>query len=574
MATTKQQKITAIRLAFDLIDLPTAQHKAGLAGLLLQIRSMQERTQEFTETDIPEIIESSATSATISFTQRSLQAIFDDLYSARVVEVPVASKWPKQKPKRIEEHEQQDPASGKTKKVKRYIYDVVQPHSPFLRQHFPDGDGLWLKLWREMIWAIPRGKPTTRGPFNDRGGERPTTEAAKVWQELLAFEKAAQKNQIRTCKVSSALLLGAQASNAEAVKFNERSDFLLLLHFWQLTVLVFVPQAIDRDGKGEFVGYSLAIPEVANLERFCLDYPRLIARLATTARGFRPAAAVIDIPEQAGLEFIRHLAQLTAQDVQHSRVHRSVHSIDYMHCVKAGNNVKTASAGCVIPNDTLLKDYLAIMRSGATSRGFRNPLFRSGLLRSLLRNRPWHDGMRDMLVQRRWQMFLRCAETPKSVPWFFHDAAAKFDDIESAFKLDLEDYSNMNPTEQAAGKKPATPLSLLVHRLVRTYVQRKTEERCGISWNDFKQKKIKDDAGKERIDVPKEYREAKEKVASTAYLAMRSRRDRDFATFFTASICSTGQFLSEEEYQTVADALLANTEEIKTLCLLALSANS
>ena len=32
-----------VTITYDLFDLPTAQHKAGLAGLLLQIESMQSR---------------------------------------------------------------------------------------------------------------------------------------------------------------------------------------------------------------------------------------------------------------------------------------------------------------------------------------------------------------------------------------------------------------------------------------------------------------------------------------------------------------------------------------------------
>ena len=39
---TKAEPITSVTIPYDLFDLPTAQHKAGLAGLILQIRSMED----------------------------------------------------------------------------------------------------------------------------------------------------------------------------------------------------------------------------------------------------------------------------------------------------------------------------------------------------------------------------------------------------------------------------------------------------------------------------------------------------------------------------------------------------
>ena len=57
--------------------------------------------------------------------------------------------------------------------------------------------------------------------------------------------------------VSTAILLGAQAVNAEGIPFQGQSDQALLLHFWQLTALTFVPQMVDQDGDGEFVGLRL-----------------------------------------------------------------------------------------------------------------------------------------------------------------------------------------------------------------------------------------------------------------------------------------------------------------------------
>ena len=155
--------------------------------------------------------------------------------------------------------------------------------------------------------------------------------------------------------------------------FRGRSDQTLLLHFWPLTVLIFVPQSIDRDGNAEFSGYTLAIPEIADLEAFCEDYPRMLADLDPRPRGYRPAAAVVDIPAQAGLEFLEHLARLTQTAVEKKRIYPSVSSIEYLHLVKVGNNTKVMAAGRVVPRPGLLDRYLRIV--GDRNPVYRNPVF-------------------------------------------------------------------------------------------------------------------------------------------------------------------------------------------------------
>ncbi len=74
--------------------------------------------------------------------------------------------------------------------------------------------------------------------------------------------------------------------------------------------------------------------------------------------------------------------------------------------------------------------------------------------------------------------------------------------------------------------------------------------------------------------MPEAYREAREKVASGTFLEMRSRREQAFVDHFTATFCSVKQFLPEKEFRIVAEALLTEPENVKTLTLLALSANS
>jgi CRISPR-associated protein Cmx8 len=543
-----------------------------LAGLVLLIQSLPDQSKA------PQIEELTPRGTRIRFTKESLQVLFDDLYGARIVEVESASKWPGQTPKgeRLVE-ESDDPESGKVRTKKLYIYDVVQPAGRFLSANLADNRDVWHKLWRDMLWAIPRGKPTTRTPFNECAVQTPCTEGAKMWRELEAFEKARKTNRVRTCEIAGAILLGAQAVNAEGVSFQGRSDETLLLHFWQLTCLTFVPQVVDQDGKSEFIkgGYVLAIPEVSNLTEFTRLFPGMLHELSDKRHGYRPADAVIDLPEQGALEFSLNLARLSAQRVANKRVSYAMNAVDFFQMAKLGNNVKTVVSGRVVLEDGLIERYDGI-------RGeYRNPLFRSAAVRALLRDGPWYRALGDSLVKRPWEFFVKCDETPRSMPWFAADAAAKFKHLTKQAQYEQEEFS-MNPVEETVhdGAREGAPLESIVHRVVQTYVWRKSEEKSGFKYEDFKDKTIADEkTGKSRRAVPPAYSEAKEKICSDAFLAFRSRRGADFVDYFTSTIGQVAQFLPPDDFRVLAEALLRtdgrdNRDDVKTLAMLALSATS
>jgi CRISPR-associated protein Cmx8 len=120
----------------------------------------------------------------------------------------------------------------------------------------------------------------------------------------------------------------------------------------------------------------------------------------------------------------------------------------------------------------------------------------------------------------------------------------------------------------ASGKN----LASRVYEMVRAYAIRKTEGRCRISWESFRESR--DETG--RIKVPEAYREARHKICTDAFLAMRSRRSREeFRDYFIGSICSVPQYLPEDDYQAVAGALGSDGwEDVRSLAMLAMSAHA
>jgi CRISPR-associated protein Cmx8 len=573
MGKAKAKAVTAVEVVvkYDLLDLPTAQHKAGLAGLLLQVRHMERTKGNYPEGAIPVIEKMNATSATLRFTSKSVLGLFDAVYDAQWVEVESKSKWPGKRPKRICEVQEE----GRGNKTKLYVYDAVQPCGRFLRDQYPrmEANKDWHKLWREMLWAIPRKKPMSRIPFEQRANGKNCQEGKAAWKDLVRMEKGRRKNRASTSEVAGSLWLSAQSKNAEAIPFVGRVEHNLLLHFWPLTVLVFQPQEISRDGDNKFAGYSLAIPEVSDLETFAEEYPMLLTALGTEVRGYRPAEAVIDLPAQGALIFLDQIARITARVVEHSEIRQAISAVDYFHFKEGKNDTKVLGAGRVAYHEGLIRGYRAIVGESNERPRYRNPLFRRGLLLALLdpAQPEWYTPLGSMLIEMPWPFFVRSDESPQKIPWFWQDAAARFEDDAESHRSELRRFQEMakeNPAQTSPG--PQTATELLIHRLVRNYLLRKTEDRTGLEWDRIKSKKTPEG----RIDVPREWTDAKEDLAKKVFLEMRSRRDQAFVEHFTATFCSVKQFLSEADYQIVATALLAEWEKVKTLTLLSISANS
>lgn len=118
-------------------------------------------------------------------------------------------------------------------------------------------------------------------------------------------------------------------------------------------------------------------------------------------------------------------------------------------------------------------------------------------------------------------------------------------------------------------------LARRVHDLVARYVYARADARSPVKWETFKDRFVTDpNSGRQRRQVPAEYRDAREKVCTDVFLAMRARRSReDFIAYFTGTICAVPQFLPEREYAAFAAVLLSEDgwEEVKSLAMLALS---
>lgn len=405
-------------LEYDLYDLPTAQHKAGLAGLLIMIESLKKRKMM----PLPEV-KYDATSATISFTKENLQIVFDDLYDASWEEIELRTKRSGEAPKR-EITRQLEGSEGK-KNLKYYVYDKCVPKGAFLKSILPTNSDVWLNLWRDMLWETLRGIPKTRGVYLDRANKKSTSLVKNLWDKL-ATTQPAKDGKVTTESIVSSTFIGAQDVNAENVPFQGTIQQNLLLHFWPIASLIFVPRVIKKVDKArgyqmQEVGYVITVPEPSNLQAFIDDALRLFGSLDVEKSGFRPKSALITLPEESALEYFSHLA---VSSVSKKDVSYSLSGIDVYHLEKRGNKIDSLAVGRVSPNERELAGYRAL------SNQCHNPLYRSQRMRNLLGLKNWYIGMDSIINQYPSEFFIYSEETPGEIPFFGIDVARTMSSIE------------------------------------------------------------------------------------------------------------------------------------------------
>lgn len=519
---------TVLKLRWSLHELPSSQHRAGLAGLALSVAFLNRNADRKGTCEV----ECADDGLTLAVDRAGMQSLFDDVYDATLDEARSKAKWAGTEPKRIDEVEVKDEKTGKVKSEKRFVYDRVVPAGPLVRDWDaapPGAPKLWLKLWQDMVWSTLRGVPATREPFNARAEGRAIEDGGEAWDEL-----ATKRDD--TVDLPSTYALGAQAKSAENVAFTDVARTRFLLHFWPAVVAIYVPAVLQRDGKRDFVGYALAVPDVAILTAFVDAWERVARGRGCDPAGYVPRDAVIDLAAEAGLDVVRRSNEVIVTMQGASPTRPWLNGVDIFHVEKEGNNVRLRGIARVIPQREQDDEYARVRRAG-----YWSPVFRKQRISNVIDGKPW------------WSGFARlCSITPDEMTIrhesFQHDCRLALTEVE--MKEDVPD------AEQT--------LEHLIYRRAQAYVLGKTERKYELSWKDVQGNPARED----------DYRKKKGKVARDAFLAVRSRTGADFVAYFTSTICSIPHHASEGKYLEIARALMdpKSIEQVRSLTLLALSA--
>jgi CRISPR-associated protein Cmx8 len=533
------ESASLLKVRWDLAELPSSQHKAGLAGLALCVRFLERKEDHKGVCRIESIDEQGLT---LEVDRRGMQALFDDVYDASLEEQRRPKMLPRKgpngtkqdvPPKRVEEKTIED-GKGGAKTTKFFVYDHAIPRGALLDEWdaaSSDSQKLWLKLWRDLVWTTLRGKPATRRPYEARAKREPVTDGEEVWDQL---NDAAGES----VDLPSTYYLGAQAKSAENVSFRDTGRYRCLLHFWPFAIAIYVPSVLDREGKREFVGFALSFPDIVDLAAFVDDWARLARERSPEASGYRPRDAIVDVAVEGGLDLVARMFQLIGRREGAAATAPWLTAVDVFHVERVGNNVRLRSISRLDAVRARSDEYMRVRGS------YRSPVFRRQRIVNVLSDLPWWSGFGRLCAIAPDRQTIRSAQ-------FQHDAGMAFTEVE------------MKEVERADQKS----VEQLVYQAVRTYVYRKLSSKYGLEW----------DAARAAAETWKhEYEEKKSKVARDAFLAVRSRTGADFIAYFTSTICSVPQHIGDQGYLAIAHAFndADQIERIRSLTLLALSASA
>jgi CRISPR-associated protein Cmx8 len=374
----------SLDITYDLSALPTAQHRAGLAGMLVQINTMRQRRLS----PVPDIRELGRGRVHMTVDRPALTALFNDLYDSTTEEVSQATRRKSRdgsviEPLREEKVTSVDRRTGKERTETRYVYPQVVPRAPALQAL--DMPLPWLKLWRDLVWQTLRGIPKTRLPYEQRAGGGTVEEATRMWADL---QRGARQESYVT-EVASSLYIGAQAFSAERVPFTGRPADNLLLHFWPVVMWPGEAWRVEMGDSGvdeRPAGYVIAVPDVIDLGAFVEEYPAMVAGLNRDLFRYRPRDAVLALPAEGALQFLRHLAKLLQSKSARGDLASSVAGVQTYHLEKRGNSIAMLGSESVVASPSLVWRYEAIQQSAY------DLLFRAQLVRNLLDERDWYAG--------------------------------------------------------------------------------------------------------------------------------------------------------------------------------------
>ncbi len=547
----------SVLVSWSLPDLPTALHKAGLAGLLCYVKNMPELAPQAA---VPILEKEAPHELQVRFTEETLRALMDSVYAGEKHRVESRKKW--KNGTLIEERSEPSQLDEDKPPTKIWVYETDRPKVDLI-VHWRHGkpEDRWVKLWRDAVRGVLREGRAAEIYTLTTKGKSPTQKSGDLERLWKCLVSAAQGHPT-VSKVPTSMFIGAEKKSAERVEFKGKVQHNLLLHFWPFVSPIFVPRKLVRkrgqwaiDFKG---GYVFAVAEVGNLE-FCdmiADYWR---RQAVSSGDDQrpPSHCQIDVAVEGGMAFLHALALSRLDNMGDGDFFVTVPQVDLYHLEKRGDNVQLHVADSIRVSAATLRRYERV----ADSR--RNALFRRLLMRNILDGLPWYARATETLFARYPVELFVCSEKSPGFTRSFGQATRE------QFK---RERCSMNDKRNLAGK---------IFDIVGEFVANRSEKRSGVD----RERLPRDGDGRTKwtSDEGRKYTEAREKVATDAFLAIRGRNADDFVEYFVGSICSVPQFMGakgvkrRDGFIEIAHALHGSEDrrvEMKNLTMLALSAHA
>ena len=578
MKVTKNEN--QVTLKYVLSQLPSSQHRAGLAGLVLMIWWLAKRSEfKHLANAKLEVADLDADTVSIQFNLAGLTALMKAHFSATFEEREWEQKRANSKQKfKIIKRKVGSPDTGRSKETTFYIYTDIVPQGDLVRSFEPTNSKnlVWTKLWQEVTWTVLRPRDKQRLPFKAMANGTEPSEIEKIWNLLQDkpdstrwLDSATQVRRPPPSKVplSSTYMLGAQAKNNEGVPFTDLARNRFLLNFWSYVAWTYLPLKINAKGEPKLHGYAIAIPDVRNLTALCQHFPSLLRQRDTQEIWKKPRSAIVRNLEEAGLDFFGSIHTYLSQLKLELNIDKLLFSVDVFHIVrpldKPQSKPQILSIRRFSPNTSAIVEFVRLQDQLYSS------LFRQQYWQNLIRDRPRIEG---------FSALIRNSPTSETIKndWFCRDFQTVFSQKNNAMEqveievLTSEKTEKPDPTNNSESDKPQEiSIESLLLRLLKTYTRHQLEHRSGLkwdkNWNHLKTEELK------KIAAYTNYKKKRQQIVVDLHHDFcRPRQVHEFLAYFAAKFTDTYQYITTEEYLLLAQLIQTQPEQIRILCLLAL----
>jgi len=495
-----------LSFTYDVYALPSAQHRAGLAGLLILCDLLANEN-----VPLPVIIRTSPAQYTFTWTPESLESVLNYYYDAELETVGKEGAKLKAKPKALF----------------------------FKKMGMPEP---WIRLWKDALYRVIKHPMCLKEYEKRAAGQR-----VNGWEALQRKKKG---------ELTSSLMIGTMAQNAEQVAFQGDVQDIFLLQFWPLVMAVFCPTTIDREGNTAYQGDVIAIPDVIDTEAFRREFPSLVQRLSVEVSGIRPLNCFVSIPQEGALGYAANFVQ--AQLAASPFYRFSTINVEVYHLNKKGKIVQLLSQARLTIDTELAQEYIHLQKT------VKNLILKERWVLNKLARRPWYHHFETVFSRYPQDQFVVNSKSTKSNAWIARQFAKGISQLWSqSYQLERLSRMEVTPADVIQGEA----IEFTIFNLVREYVEAKTSAKTAIQKPKFKK-------GDPYWKAPPNYEDECQKICSKIFFRLRACKSRaDFMRYFTDTLCSVPHGLSKEKYQLIASVLMDEDQwlDMKSLTMLALS---
>jgi len=547
------------------------QQRAGIAGLLLQLKAMESlRSEAQSEADkalyiVPKYgVSEDGHALWIHFTKSSFDSMMRERYRG---------KWLfreyREKKKEGASRRRLDPFT--TPDNKWFRYEEFFPRFEYFRVfEVPEA---WQEHTRSAIWSTCHSSPTTRpatykidftdGEIND--------DVTALWKGLLS------KSHV---KVKKSLYLNTWKEDLKGIAIRDSAAKVLLLHFWPLASTFFTPKSLlvkkdDRgllDCKDEYQQPVVVIPDVTHVSDFVSKFQRhLASRKHIGPNKRRHPDLFISTPREATLAFF-FTPKLATSLIVDDDV-RGARGAEAYTFKPAGQQAVVAS----VFNEPL-DDYTdgVISKYKGILKWIKSIPYRGLQVENLIAGRRWHDGFDRLTNKFPHELFVPINSSDDSTRQLKQQAHLMARSIRADFKVHQEEEMN--------GSNPN--VEQMVLNITRNYIHWRAHNKKNFAarefefsfkrLNDLRKKKQTQLTVNDRrwLEILPGYVDAVQEVAEELFIRFRGRRDRrSFANLFTETFFRSFYGLSAERMRSLGSYLDGNNwESGKRLVLMSISA--